>query len=449
MALDNRIECAAPNCYITTMEIQAPQDGEQNIHRQIEFGMDHADYVMMRAPHPTLVCTVTNDFFPILGSWKAFREAERLYARLGVPERVDIVEDYSEHEFTKLIREATVNWMSRWLKNEDIQYREPYFQTLSEQELQCTPEGQVMLLKGQDIKGNVMRGSGIGGHISHKIEQPVSVYDLNIAYNRELTDQRREFWEKSSEDQIKAKIHELTGIPEWGKVSKPKVKEVDSTEKDGYTITKLIIQPEDGIWLPALWYRGTKATAESRCFLYLHGEGKKALVDSGWLESQAENGHSVLAVDLRGIGETDKPGASRSATVRYFGADWQDYFLAYMLGKSYIGMRATDIYSCVRFLHDSADGAEGNIHLIAWGETAPAALHAAALESQLFQTVELHNMVVSWSNVVEEKISHNQLINTVHGALLWYDLPDLLTLIPEERVQVQSSVNARNEAIDF
>src|SRR5262249_23604046 len=60
MALDDRIVAAAPSCYITSLErlfaTIGPQDAEQNITGQVAFSMEHADYLTMRAPRPTLVC---------------------------------------------------------------------------------------------------------------------------------------------------------------------------------------------------------------------------------------------------------------------------------------------------------------------------------------------------------------------------------------------------------
>ena len=63
MALDDRIAAAAPSCYITSLErlfaTIGPQDAEQNITGQVAFGMEHADYLTMRAPKPTLMCVGT------------------------------------------------------------------------------------------------------------------------------------------------------------------------------------------------------------------------------------------------------------------------------------------------------------------------------------------------------------------------------------------------------
>ena len=63
MALDERIVCAAPSCYITSLErlfkTIGPQDAEQNITGQVAFGLEHADYLGLRAPRATLVLSST------------------------------------------------------------------------------------------------------------------------------------------------------------------------------------------------------------------------------------------------------------------------------------------------------------------------------------------------------------------------------------------------------
>ena len=105
MALDDRIAVAAPSCYITSLErlfaTIGPQDAEQNITGQVAAGLDHADYVTMRAPKPTLLSRRHADFFDIQGSWDTFREVKLLYGRLGFGERVDLFESDEPHGFTQ------------------------------------------------------------------------------------------------------------------------------------------------------------------------------------------------------------------------------------------------------------------------------------------------------------------------------------------------------------
>jgi cephalosporin-C deacetylase-like acetyl esterase len=79
MALDDRIAAAAPSCYVTSLErlfaTRGPQDAEQNITGQVAAGLEHADYLFLRTPRPTLICAATKDFFDIQGTWTTFREA--------------------------------------------------------------------------------------------------------------------------------------------------------------------------------------------------------------------------------------------------------------------------------------------------------------------------------------------------------------------------------------
>ncbi len=129
MALDDRIRVAAPSCYITSLErlfaTIGPQDAEQNITGQVAAGMDHADYIAMRAPRPTLLCVGTRDFFDIQGSWDTFREVKLLYGRLGFGERVDLFESDEPHGFTAPRRVAAVRWLRRWLLGKDDAITEP------------------------------------------------------------------------------------------------------------------------------------------------------------------------------------------------------------------------------------------------------------------------------------------------------------------------------------
>ena len=156
MALDERIAAAAPSCYLTTLErlfaTIGPQDAEQNIPGQVAFGMEQTDYVTMRAPRPTLICTATQDFFDIQGSWTTFREAKQVYAMIGHAERVDLIEVNDKHGFSQPRREAALRWMRRWLQGVDDAAVETPTAVFTEEELRCTASGQVLSeLKGKSV----------------------------------------------------------------------------------------------------------------------------------------------------------------------------------------------------------------------------------------------------------------------------------------------------------
>ncbi len=71
-AFDNRIFAAAPENYLTNytrlLQSIGPQDAEQNLFNLISRGLDHPDFLIIRAPKPALMITTTGDMFSIQGA---------------------------------------------------------------------------------------------------------------------------------------------------------------------------------------------------------------------------------------------------------------------------------------------------------------------------------------------------------------------------------------------
>jgi dienelactone hydrolase len=422
MALDERIIAASPSCYITNFDrllnTLGGQDAEQNIYAQLAFGMDHADYLMMRAPTPILICAATKDFFDIGGTWTSFRYAKRLYTRLGFAERVDLLENDAKHNYNQQAREGVVRWMSRWLRGKDEPINEPDIKPLTEKEMQCTPDGQVMLIKGAR-----------------------SVYDLNREYEKELAERRKKMWVKTGHAEMLSRVRKIAGIRRLEEIPKPKVEEHGIIERDGYHIKKIIIKPEEGIYVTTLLFVPSEKT-DKTAVIYLHEKGKATDAASGGpIEKLVKAGRLVMAVDLRGVGETH--GVGQRYFMPYFGTDGQDFYIAYVLGRSYVGMRVEDLLVCTRFLRQKQPGP---VSLIATGHVGIPALHAAALEPDLFDSVKLIHSLVSWSNVVEMGKSQDQLVNTVHGALTVYDLPNLAATLGDKLI-VEEPLDALGKPI--
>jgi len=411
MAIDKRIVCAAPSCYLTSFlrlcQTIGPADAEQNIFSQAAFGMGHADYILMRAPKPTLICCATRDFFDISGTWDTFRNAKRVYTRLGFAERMDLVEDDNKHGFHLKLREGMVRWMMRWLLDRNQPVTEPKdLKILTEAELRCTPKGEVMLLDGAR-----------------------STYDINDAHAAKLAKQRTKLWQADRRAKTLEKVRELVGVRTLAKLPKPTVDKAGTVQRDGYHIEKFTIRPEDRIYLPALLFVPKNKKASVPPVLYIHERGKSAdAAPGGPIEKLIGAGRIVLAVDLRGIGETAQ--MRQRKFTPHFGPDWQDSFAAYMLGRSFVGMRAEDVLLCARWLAEQQkDTSAKGVALVAVGHVGVPALHAAALEPKQFPSVKLARTLVSWSNVIQKRLVRRQLINTVHGALEVYDLPDLTALL--------------------
>jgi len=406
MSLDERIVAAAPSCYITgferLLETIGPQDAEQNIHGQLAFGMDHADYLMMQAPMPILICAATEDFFDITGVWNSFRYAKRLYTRMEHAERIGLMENDAGHNYNRLQRQGVVRWMSRWLLNKDLPIIEPEIKLLSDEEVLCAPGGQVMNLDGAR-----------------------STYDLNRDFEKDLASRRKKLWSTPNQTELLDKIRRIAGISKLSELPEPKVTISETIKRSGYHIKKMILMPADGIFLPALMFVPA-SDAKHPAVLYIHEKGKAA---DGSIEAMVKAGKRVLAVDVRGTGETQQ--SKQNKFTDAIGLDWKDVFTAYLLGRSYIGMRAEDVLVCTRLLKQKT---AGPVDLIAAGNVTIPALHAAALEPELFSSVKLTGMLNSWSNVIELGRSYNQQVNAVHGALTTYDLPDLAAALGKKLI---------------
>jgi hypothetical protein len=302
--------------------------------------------------------------------------------------------------------------MRRWLLGIDDAITETLSPILSDAEALCTPRGQVMLLDGAR-----------------------STYDLNNDLAAKLAEDRREFWARAEPAEALDAVRKITGIRPLDDLPQPSVSSVGTTQREGYLLEKLILHCGQGIHLPALGFVPKEPSGDA--YLYLHDQGKQADAGpDGPIEKLVSAGHVVLAVDLRGMGETAPPEAERGGIPGYIGPDWKDLYLAYLLGRPYLTMRAEDVLLATRFLTNYASHDQPNrVHLIAIGQAAPPALHAAALQPERYTSVQLTRCLTSWDNLVHTPLAKQHFANVVHGALRTYDLPDLVRTLPKEKIQ--------------
>ena len=426
-ALDERVAASAPGCYLTgfrrLLETLGPQDAEQNLFGQITNGLDHGDYVMMRAPRPTLVMAATKDYFDIVGAWNLFRQSKRFYTRLGYAERVDLIEPDTTHGFPTEMRVGATRWMRRWFLNSNEPITEGDIPFLAPEKLWSTPAGQVMRVTGAR-----------------------SLFDLNREWEQRLVAGRRQLWRDPAAGL--REVRRVTGIRTLKELPAPQVTPGRTLERKGFSIHHVVLEPEPGIRLPALRFEPKGQTGNVEPVLYVHGAGKQ--VDArpdGPIEKLVLAGRTVLAVDVRGLGETGRPiGNDKYSQV--IGGASRDVMLGELVGKSHVTMRAEDILVCARYLMSVNAGAKASrVALVANGETGVPALHAAALEPKIFSSVKLERTLVSWADVINTPQALNQKVNTVFGALRVYDLPDLVATLPRATTTISEPLNALGERV--
>ena len=410
-AFDERIKASAPENYVTShrrlLQTRGPQDGEQNYYHWLANGVALEDLLIMRMPKPLLLVTTTRDIFSIQGVREVYKEISNGYQALGLPDNLAMVEDDAGHSPTKSNNEAMYSFFRKHLDFPgDVQDEEVTLFEVSE--LMVTSSGQV----STSIEGE-------------------SVYSLNKKLANELNSQLIEkrksdgFLEKAKKEAMQLSGFESPTDLEYI---------LDGChQRDGYRICMYILKgPEDEYVIPLLMAI-PDGSGPKPAIISVHPEGKEKGIE---LEELVKEGYIVVSPDLIGAGET-KPAAD-------FGPG--PAFGAMILGKSIVGMQASDIVNVVNFLKDQPNIDSGNIQAIAFNEQVPAVLHAATFDTSI-KGVALVDGPESYYSVTQKRFYDLPLPFSwgVAGALKSYDLPDLENIIAERGGRVIRS-NAANDS---
>ena len=150
-ALDERILAAAPSCYFCALPMRMnnrifadpDSDPEQDIFRMVSAGIDHPGLLLLTYPRPVVVSAAVEDFFPIEGTRKSFREVEAVYRRFGHADRIALTEGYHPHSFSNYNQEFAFAFLDRFNGMPERPGLDST-KTLDEQALWCTKTGQVL-----------------------------------------------------------------------------------------------------------------------------------------------------------------------------------------------------------------------------------------------------------------------------------------------------------------
>jgi len=402
MPLDDRIGPAAPSCYLMTQERKfitrtGPADGCQHLPFEGARGIDHADYILMRAPRPTRVLAADQDYFDINAVREACAEAERVYTVLGCPERMDLFSYDDKHGFSKPRREKACQWMRQWLLDDAAEIVEPEFELQPEKALWATKTGQV----------------------ATSYPDEVSVGELNLREAKRLAKERQIFWKTNDKKTCLAEVRRLIGVrDDRGRAT---VESRGTVACDGYLIERLLIQHEGDEPMPALLFVPGEGQGKRPAMLYVDGGGKRKT--GAQIEGLVQQGRIVLSIDARGWGETA-------------GEEYRVGMLALHIGRPLLGQRVEDVLTALDVLVDRDEVDAGGIELLGVGPAGPVALHAAALDER-FARLTLQDSIHSWvDDVVAQPRRANVIGYMVPSALLKYDLPDLVAAIAPRPVRI-------------
>ena len=411
-ALDDRIQVAAPSCYMTSwrrmLESIGPQDSEQVFPFFLKDHLDYPDYIYAFNGKPFKMLTAIRDFFPIGGARATYAEARQVLGRLDLQDKIEKFEADDGHGYTAPRREAGFRWFTRWLEGSENTSPEAPLQLATAEELQCTPTGQVKT----------------------SFPNATDVFTMN----RKLAEQLRAGRHPSAET-VRARARELTYYqPHTGALH---TVSYGALERPSARVEKLTYETEPGISIPALLFVPPGGPARKRAVILSDSRGKAAAAADA--EKLAEKGNIVLVPDLRGFGETEPPLDRRDYFFRNFG-DYESALTALLVGKTLVGMRAADVTAGVDLLAARADVDPARIAAVGRADAALPTLFAALFDRRINRVV-LDQMLVSYQSVVDERLNQNIPAEIVPSALKYFDIPDVVSALSPRQVAIFNGIN--------
>jgi hypothetical protein len=416
-AYDERIYASAPECYITNftrlLESIGPQDGEQCPYQGIKKGIDHPDFLHLRAPKPTLIVTATNDFFSIQGARETFAEVQKSFAILGKPENISTVEDMGDHGPTLKNREAICQFFQKALNlpgDKNFVQGEMF----TEKELWVTGTGQV----ATSLKGR-------------------TVFDLNQEFIKKSGEK------KSESTDLLQTISQVSGIK--FKESLKSVVYTGKMEQAGIIIEKYFVQTLSRDYVIPFYIAKKSDKEKLPAVLYLSPGGKEEILKSKEVTQLLELGYAVISPDLPGTGEL-YDSDYRGVVIR--GVLYNYMLVANYIGKSIAGYQAEALELLGQHLQKRNDIYSENISALVKDEMCSAFLHYTAFRN-IFKQVVLVGPYVSYLDLASTQFYLPRImLSSVPGALYHYDLPDLEALISPKPLTIINPVYSDGKSIN-
>lgn len=401
-ALDERVKASAPAGYITSyrrlIESIGVQDGEQNLYHGLKNEIDHLDFILARAPKPTLIMATTNDFFSIQGAYETFNRAKNVFGMLGHHDDLEFTEDEYGHGYTRKNREAMYLFFQTHL-NHPGNPEELDVELLSFHDFQKTTTGQV--------------ATSLGGEtVFSLIEQAAGPVLENLQQKRAIT--------KDDNMELRQAVVELSGYKNPTDPHKPIY--VGQQTHSNYMVRMHYMEGEGDYVFPFLEYLPPHPNGKS--VVYLHPNGKNA-VPMSELEYLIDRGFTIYVPDMVGVGEVG--GGALKGDAYIGNVSYNVWYTAVLIGRSIVGIQASDVTKLARYIKSGNES--GEVYGIASGQMAPTLLHIGALDS-VFSRFLLIRPYASYAAFVQNKYYDPQFVfSLVPGALTGYDLGDLAALI--------------------
>ena len=404
VGFDDRVKVAAPCSYIASRErnfdLHGADDGCQHAPFEGRELLEIGDFLIMFAPKPLLILAGRYDFVDYRGTEETVEELHKVYAVLDEADKVELFTVADGHGISKPKREAAVRWFKRWLCNDNSRVIEPDLEVLSEQDLNCTPRGQI----------NAM------------FPDERNIQQVNFDRGMAMGQLQKDFAESNDLAGYRQQVIELLAIKDQPKSITEEV--VGEEKHENYHLKKSILRSDGEIPLPCLFFTPVSVEENSRVVIYVMEEGKASLaVKASLIESHMQRGDLLIMADLRGMGETREN--EEDNAWKLYNREYHNAMLSQHLGKSIVGQRVTDLLTLLDFIEQNACGRGRPISLFASGSAGPVAIYAALFRPQI-KSIHASQSIQSYYDILNFPFELDWYSYVVPNVLAWFDLPDLI-----------------------
>jgi hypothetical protein len=257
-------------------------DPEQDIAGILSQRIGHPGFCLLNYPKPLVISAAVEDFFPIEGARKTYREVEAAYRRFGHAGEVAITEGYHPHSFSDGNQLFAFGFLDRLVGNPPRHGFGPV-EFLEVEELNVTGSGQVRL--------EYPEGKHLLELVREHYRQNRTVESLDIV-----------------------ELYRGGGYPD---IDRWTVREHDhswdsqavgweaagSGEHGGYPVDKYVLHHSGLLELPVLHVRPAGISAERKVMIWLDHRRKLNEDSFQLVEPLLADGWEIVSFDFRGQGE--------------------------------------------------------------------------------------------------------------------------------------------------
>jgi len=436
-ALDQRVKCAVCNepgegiehwwpLHYDTGESPRISDAEHHLLPAALNGIDYCDVFQSIAPRPLLM---TKEWASDRKFQLATAHVRAAYERLGAADRFATEEATDAHAWTSKLRLATANWFCRWFSGRPGPTHELARETERIEELYCTANGS-------------LRYSHLG----------TTLHDIIVEKQRGLPPARGV--PKSPADldafqrQMRQSVVRVLGLEGDANVSG--VRLLANTPRMDYRIEKIELLSEPGIYLTVWVWLPERPRRQAPAIVYFNEAGLLGIgAEGGMLEKLVQNGNVIVAVEVRGAGQTRPvrvPRFEQSPYRNLFDIETGMAYLTWSMRTSLLGMRVMDVRRAVSYAFSRPEIDPERATVIGQGPAALWVLFAAALDPRIKSAV-CDGMLISYRAIAGAERFLYSASALAPGALKHFDLPQIAASIAGRRLTLVSPLDGMRAAV--